>query len=80
MLFRMLLLALIPVLAFYLYERIRHLRFRQHAAWPQPETSLLWGHMKALHEFIVHGEPKRHIGIVLCPNTLGFTGRVLTQE
>lgn len=80
MLFRMFLLALIPVLAIYLYERVCHLRFRQNAAWPQLKPSLLWGHMKALHEFIVHGEPKRHIGIVLCPNTLGFTGRVLTQE
>lgn len=80
MLYRMLLLALIPVLAIYLYERIRHLRFRQNAAWPQLKPSLLWGHMKALHEFIVHGEPKRHIGIVLCPNTLELTGRVLTQD
>ena len=73
MLFRMLLLALIPVLALYLYERIRHLRSRQHAAWPQPKSSLLWGHMKALHEFIVHGEPKRHIGIFLSSSSPDLT-------
>ena len=66
----MLLLALLPLLVFYLYERIRHLRFRQHAVWPQLKPSLLWGHMKALHEFMIHGEPKRHIGIVAFINPL----------
>ncbi|PYH46164.1 cytochrome P450 [Aspergillus saccharolyticus JOP 1030-1] len=56
-----LLLALLPLLAIYLWQRLRYLRFNQHASWPQLPPSLLWGHMKALNEFVKRGEPRRHI-------------------
>lgn len=62
MFIRMFLLALVPLLGLYLYEKLRYLRFRQYVNWPQLKPSLLWGHMKALHEFIVSGETLRHIG------------------
>jgi len=62
MVFRTLILALVPLLAFYLYERICHLRLKQYVGFPQLKPSLLWGHLKALHEFIVHGKTDRHIG------------------
>ena len=58
----MIIVALIPLLAFYLYERFCHLRLRQYAGFPQLKPSLLWGHLKGLHEFIVRGKTDRQIG------------------
>ncbi|PYH92124.1 cytochrome P450 [Aspergillus ellipticus CBS 707.79] len=57
----LILLSLIPFLLFYLLDRSRHFRYRQYAAWPQLPPSLVWGRMKALHEFISRGEGTRHI-------------------
>lgn len=62
MAFRMLILALIPLVAFYLYERFYYFRLKQYAGWPQLKPLLLWGHLKALHEFIIRGKTDRHIG------------------
>ncbi|KAE8146525.1 cytochrome P450 [Aspergillus avenaceus] len=64
MLTRMILLAIIPWLAFHLYQKLRHIRTKQHAAWPQLKPSVVWGHLQALHEVISQGEAKRHIDIV----------------
>ncbi|GJP97931.1 cytochrome P450 [Aspergillus niger] len=58
------LLILLPLVVFYFITRISYSRFKKYADWPQLPTSLVWGHMKALHEFIVRGEEKRHIDIV----------------
>ncbi|PWY81861.1 cytochrome P450 [Aspergillus heteromorphus CBS 117.55] len=58
------LLLLLPFLLFYLLDRSRHFRYQQYAAWPQLPPSLVWGHMKAMHEFISRGDAKRHIDIV----------------
>ncbi|RAH81452.1 cytochrome P450 monooxygenase, partial [Aspergillus japonicus CBS 114.51] len=55
------LLALLPLLAIYLWQWLRYLRFHQHAAWPQLPPSLVWGHMKALNEFVSRGERRRHV-------------------
>ncbi|KAE8351569.1 cytochrome P450 [Aspergillus coremiiformis] len=59
----LLLLSLIGV--FYLREKLKYHRIKQYAAWPQLKPSLLWGHLKALREFIAQGERRRHIDIVL---------------
>lgn len=61
------LLASLPFVAIYLYQTLRYLRKKQYAEWPQPPSSLLWGHMKILHEFIERGESKRHFGPSPCP-------------
>ncbi|RAL00327.1 cytochrome P450 [Aspergillus ibericus CBS 121593] len=58
------LLILLPLLLSYLLRRARHLRFKQYGDWPQLPPSLVWGHMKAINEFIVRGEKKRHIDII----------------
>ncbi|KAK3938018.1 putative sterigmatocystin biosynthesis P450 monooxygenase stcS [Diplogelasinospora grovesii] len=57
-----LLLAALPLLAAYLFHRLRYIRFRQYARFRQAKSSLIWGHMKVLHEFILRGKPDRHIG------------------
>lgn len=62
MAFRMLILALAPLLAFYPYDRFCHIRLKQYAGFPQLKPSLPWGHLKALHEFIARGKTDRHIG------------------
>ncbi|RAH63904.1 cytochrome P450 [Aspergillus aculeatinus CBS 121060] len=54
-------LALLPLLAIYLWQWLRYLRFHQHASWPQLPPSLVWGHMKALNEFVSRGERRRHV-------------------
>ncbi|RAH60890.1 cytochrome P450 monooxygenase [Aspergillus piperis CBS 112811] len=58
------LLILLPLGVSYFISRIRYSRFKKYADWPQLPPSLIWGHMKALHEFIARGEERRHIDIV----------------
>ncbi|KAK3360452.1 cytochrome P450 [Lasiosphaeria hispida] len=60
MLARILLTAL-PLLAVYLFTKLRWMRFKQYGKLPQPKTSLVWGHMKALYEVISRGKEDRHI-------------------
>ncbi|KAK0609597.1 cytochrome P450 [Bombardia bombarda] len=60
-----LLLAALPLLAVYLYTRLRYLRFRQYANIPQIKSSLVWGHMRVLNDFILRGKVDRHIDQVL---------------
>ncbi|PLB44787.1 cytochrome P450 monooxygenase [Aspergillus steynii IBT 23096] len=43
---------LLPLLAAYLYTQLYYYRFKQHASWPQPQPSLLWGHLKVMHQAI----------------------------
>lgn len=59
-----LILALSPILGYYLYKKLYHLRFKQLSDIPQLEPSLIWGHLKALNEFIISGEAQRHIGTI----------------
>lgn len=67
MFLRMILLVSLPLVAFYVYNKLRYCRLEQFAAWPQLEKSTVWGHLKALHEFIIAREPKRHIGGLVFP-------------
>lgn len=62
MLTSILVVAAIPAIAFYLYQKLYYLRFQEYAAWPQLQPSLVWGHLKAMHEFIEAGEKQRHVG------------------
>lgn len=55
-------LALLPPLAFYLYDRLQYYRRREFAGFPQLPPSLLWGHLKAVNDIVLDGEPRRHIG------------------
>jgi len=57
-----LLFAAVPLLLLYLFQDLRYRRFKQYAGIPQPKSSLIWGHMKALHEVIQRGAPDRHPG------------------
>ncbi|RAL11559.1 cytochrome P450 [Aspergillus homomorphus CBS 101889] len=56
-----LILALLPLVFLYLWRRLRYLRFEQYASWPQLPPSLVWGHMKALNDFVNRGERRRHV-------------------
>ena len=53
-------LLLIPVVLFYLYRRLRWLRFEQYKDFPQLPADLLWGHMKVINE--VRRAPGQHLG------------------
>lgn len=67
MLLTVALLALLPLLAFYLYQRLYYHRFQEFANWPQLPTSLIWGHLKQLGVFIDKGEKNRHAGMSVTP-------------
>ncbi|RAH49986.1 cytochrome P450 [Aspergillus brunneoviolaceus CBS 621.78] len=58
-------LAFVPLLLFYLYRKLQYHRFTQLSPYPQPQPSLVWGHLKTIHEFMSKGEPERHIDEVL---------------
>lgn len=58
-------IAVISLLASYLYTKLRYKRFQQFADLPQLPASLLLGHLKLLGEYIKHGPADRHPGIVL---------------
>ncbi|RJE25349.1 Cytochrome p450 [Aspergillus sclerotialis] len=64
MLTSILVVAAIPAIAIYLYQKLYYLRFQQYAAWPQLQPSLLWGHLKAMNEFIESGVKQRHVDIL----------------
>ncbi|KAH6611701.1 cytochrome P450 [Chaetomium sp. MPI-SDFR-AT-0129] len=55
-----LVLLALPLVIGYLATTIWHRRFKQYAAFPQLKPSLLWGHMKAIHEFTLRERPKIH--------------------
>ncbi len=44
------LLIAIPVIGFYLYRRLKWLRFEQYKGYPAPQSDLIWGHMKLINE------------------------------
>ena len=52
--------------AYWLYTRVRYRRFEQYAHLPQLPPSLLWGHLKAVNEYMtVADEPYRQVGMQL---------------
>jgi len=51
-------LLLTPFVLYYLYRRLRWLRFEQYKDFPQLPSDLLWGHMKLMNE--VRTEPGQH--------------------
>ncbi|KAH8901898.1 cytochrome P450 [Coniochaeta sp. PMI_546] len=48
------------LLVAYLLKEAHYRRFRQYAVFPQLKPSLMWGHMKALHEISLRGPPGQH--------------------
>ncbi|KAK3309250.1 cytochrome P450 [Chaetomium strumarium] len=64
MISNILLLAL-PLALAYLFSALWHRRFKQFADFPQLKPSLLWGHLKALHEFTLKATPGVHHDAVL---------------
>jgi leucyl-tRNA synthetase len=67
MLLSIIVLAVLPVLAVYLYQKLHYHRFVQYASWPQMQPSLLWGHLKKMNEFIERGVRQRHVGALEQP-------------
>lgn len=57
-----LLLAALPLLGLYLYNKVYHKRFQQYASLPQLPPSLAWGHLAAFDEYIKRGKKDRHPG------------------
>ncbi|OIW22527.1 cytochrome P450 [Coniochaeta ligniaria NRRL 30616] len=55
-----LLVAAPTLLVAYLLQQAHYRRFRQYAVLPQLKPSLVWGHMKALHEISLRGRPGQH--------------------
>lgn len=62
MLTLLLLVAASVLLVAYLLKEAHYRRFRQHAALPQLKPSLVWGHLKAVHEASLRGLPEQHFG------------------
>lgn len=55
-------LLLIPLLAVYIYTKLKYVRFKQYSEFPQLKPSLVWGHMRALYEVMKRGPLDRHFG------------------
>ncbi|KAK0741392.1 cytochrome P450 [Schizothecium vesticola] len=55
-----LVLVALAALAVYLYNRVRHARLEQYREIPQLKSSLVWGHLKTMNDFLVRREPDRH--------------------
>jgi len=56
-----LLLAFIPTIPWWLYTKLVYARLKQYAYFPQPPTSLLFGHVKIFGK-LVTANPERHMG------------------
>ncbi|KAI1455298.1 cytochrome P450 [Annulohypoxylon moriforme] len=54
------LLAVVTLLATYLYRKLNYKRFQQHGRIPQLQPSLLFGHLKTLDALIKRGAADRH--------------------
>lgn len=58
-----LILAFIPLLGLYAYQRWRYWRYEQFADFPQPgKPHWKEGHWKWIHEAIGAGDPRRSFG------------------
>lgn len=56
-------LALIPLLGLYAYQRFNYWRYKQFAHFPQPgKPHWKEGHWKWIHEAIGAGDPRRSFG------------------
>src|SRR5215469_11644321 len=54
---------IIPFVAFYLYRLLRWYRLEQFKDFPQARPSIIWGHLKVIHEIMqTCGHPGRHAG------------------
>lgn len=60
----LLLFAAIPLLAYAASQAVYSWRFKQFKGWPQLKSSLFWGHMKVMREFVNQGDPKRDVDMV----------------
>lgn len=57
--------AALVALAVYLFTKIRRARFEQYRKLPQLKPSLIWGHLKAVNEFMARARPGCHSGKLL---------------
>jgi hypothetical protein len=57
-----LVLLALPLVITYLAATIWHSRFKQFANFPQLKPSLLWGHLRTIHEYTLKGRPQLHHG------------------
>ena len=57
-----LLFVLVPLLVVYLVREAHYRRFKQYAAFPQLESSYLWGHLNMVIKLISRGAERRHVG------------------
>ncbi|KAK3689685.1 cytochrome P450 [Podospora appendiculata] len=55
------LLAAAALLTSFLFRKLRYIRYKQYQDIPQLPTSLLWGHLKIMGEFMSNGIPDRHL-------------------
>lgn len=72
------LLALIPLLLWYLYTEAKHQRFKKYAHIPHLTPSLVLGHMKTISDFYKTGDKRRHIGEnAYCPFLSPYTLHII---
>ncbi|OCL10401.1 cytochrome P450 [Glonium stellatum] len=60
------LLALAPLLLWYLYREAKYQRFKKYTHIPHLTPSLILGHMKTIDDFYKIGDRRRHIDYVFC--------------
>ena len=58
----LLVLAALPLIGIYLYNKAYHKRFVQFASIPQLPSSLVWGHLQIFDAYIKRGPRDRHPG------------------
>jgi len=56
------LLALMPLLLWYLYTEAKRQRFKKYAHIPHLTPSLVLGHIKTISDFYKTGDKRRHVG------------------
>lgn len=59
-----LLLAALPLIGIYLYNKVYHKRFVQYASIPQLPPSLVLGHLAIFDQYIKRGPRDRHPGMM----------------
>ncbi|KAK8123977.1 cytochrome P450 [Apiospora kogelbergensis] len=69
----LLVLAALPLIGIYLYNKAYHKRFVQFASIPQLPSSLVWGHLQIFDAYIKRGPRDRHPDLVFAEmlETLG---------
>ncbi|KAI0151833.1 cytochrome P450 [Xylariaceae sp. FL1272] len=61
---KLLLLVVITVLLTWAYSRLSYHRFKQYAYFPQVQSNLIWGHLKAMGELTRQAKPAAHVDMI----------------